>query len=1070
MGLRDRGAAGWAMSRWVWLLVGCAGAPGSAPVSPAGLAWVTPQPRCPTDAAWVGEAAPSEFDEQRPVVADVNGDGFEDVLRMTFSVYPAIGPSEDRLRVWFGGPLGPGLLPDLDMVEAKAQWREPAGAGDFDGDGYDDVVLEAPDLLVVWYGGPGGLSRRSEVPAPGEWLYRIAVVDLDGDGYDDLVAGDPDDGGGGARAGVLRVHLGGPSGLAATPDQVFLGELGGKLGDIVQPAGDVTGDGWADVIVCTGETTPAGRLYEGGPGGLTGAWTPVAEIGAAFDPCSYVGTVRAVGDVSGDGFADVLLAGTAVSFPGAARAGEVRLVPGGPGGLNGPPIASWRGPATDTYLGSYLRRPMDLDGDGYADVVVGGNGWWGPDGRWWRHAYLRGGPMGFEPDLAPLRTSWVEDGDRIDRTDVFPADLDGDGVAELVIAGLDYGQGPGRVAAIPSAQFGTSGGGWADELALVDASERLGDYRAARAGDVNGDGAEEVIVTWTHQRGARHVVRMWAVRGGSGGFSTAFEWSPIDSTCVDEWEGAPRVIPAGDVNGDGYADVLLSCPAGLGATTDGQGWLRLYLGDRSGLPSTAAWERLGTSTSGDQLGEFGVAVGDWNGDGYSDLAVGNALGGVEAHAGGPSGMGGGVFVFLPFSGTGYRPTLAAAGDMDGDGWDDVVVGMPPDRVYVARGSAGGLVAPTSPPITASWIHGLLGSAAAGLSDPLIGRMVSPVGDLDGDGAGDLFLTAGGSPDWWLVVSSAGAAATQPLLWTARDIGWDDPRVVGGDLNRDGYGDLVVHGGEHLRVDLPAVWLGGPAGLTAAPGDLPCALRLDTPTVAVVDADGDGFDDVVSVVPKPWSDAPAGKVLWFPGGPDGVAACADGDGDGVCNPIDDDDDGDGFPDGVDTGPLDPRRCVDGDGDGCDDCASGAVDPSQDGPDVDADGLCDEGDPDPTDGPAGDLDGDGWPNEAEVAAGTDPTSPDTDGDGLLDPAEGAWGADPTRADTDGDGFSDFVEVSSGADPADAASTPDDTPAPPAPAGVDPGDDLGAEGPGCACDGASGGPWLGALVLLGARRRRR
>jgi hypothetical protein len=81
---------------------------------------------------------------------------------------------------------------------------------------------------------------------------------------------------------------------------------------------------------------------------------------------------------------------------------------------------------------------------------------------------------------------------------------------------------------------------------------------------------------------------------------------------------------------------------------------------------------------------------------------------------------------------------------------------------------------------------------------------------------------------------------------------------------------------------------------------------------------------------------------------GLSTCtnvgADTDGDLISDVCDDDDDGDGFIDGSDTGPLDPALCADVDDDGCDDCIMGSFDYLNDGPDIEGDGLCDTGDPD------------------------------------------------------------------------------------------------------------------------------
>ena len=143
------------------------------------------------------------------------------------------------------------------------------------------------------------------------------------------------------------------------------------------------------------------------------------------------------------------------------------------------------------------------------------------------------------------------------------------------------------------------------------------------------------------------------------------------------------------------------------------------------------------------------------------------------------------------------------------------------------------------------------------------------------------------------------------------------------------------------------------------------------------------------------------------------ACPDADGDGTCDNVDSDDDNDGVTDAGDASPLNPRVCRDVDLDQCDDCASGVSAPLLDGPDYDHDGLCDFGDPDDdndgvldaADGQpknsnaCGDTDGDQC-DDCVIAASPSPGNdgPDVDADGLCD-----FG-DP---DDDNDGASDWAD---------------------------------------------------------------
>ena len=183
-----------------------------------------------------------------------------------------------------------------------------------------------------------------------------------------------------------------------------------------------------------------------------------------------------------------------------------------------------------------------------------------------------------------------------------------------------------------------------------------------------------------------------------------------------------------------------------------------------------------------------------------------------------------------------------------------------------------------------------------------------------------------------------------------------------------------------------------------------------------DSDGDGCDDCNSGSFDPANDGP------------------DSDADGLCDFGDTDDDNDGVPDAQDSDPFDPFVCRDADGDGCDDCGvSGFDDPANDGPDFDADGLCDSGDPDD--------DNDGLSDVDEAIFGTDPFNPDSDGDGSFDGtevdiAEGSGCPDPMEFDSDGDTISDGDEVAAGSDPCNSDTDGDGVPDNIDPDPLDPG----------------------------------
>ncbi|MEE2643292.1 MAG: thrombospondin type 3 repeat-containing protein [Myxococcota bacterium] len=148
-----------------------------------------------------------------------------------------------------------------------------------------------------------------------------------------------------------------------------------------------------------------------------------------------------------------------------------------------------------------------------------------------------------------------------------------------------------------------------------------------------------------------------------------------------------------------------------------------------------------------------------------------------------------------------------------------------------------------------------------------------------------------------------------------------------------------------------------------------------------DLDEDGCDDCSSGVNSPRNDGD------------------DQDRDGLCNLGDEDDDNDGAPDLEDSDPLDSSLCVDADGDGCDDCAVASIDPLNDGPDLDGDGLCDGGDEDDDgDGVSDALDN--CPRVENPPAEEGGAQADSDEDGIGDACDDDSDNDtvPDRVDSD------------------------------------------------------------------------
>jgi hypothetical protein len=324
------------------------------------------------------------------------------------------------------------------------------------------------------------------------------------------------------------------------------------------------------------------------------------------------------------------------------------------------------------------------------------------------------------------------------------------------------------------------------------------------------------------------------------------------------------VLCAGDIDGDGFADLL------VGADPNVPGRSRTIWLHRGGPDGP---EVRPSSEMSYMLGSFGSPApwggGDFNGDRRYDVAI-VTLDGIQVVYGSPQGLAA-MPELLPDPGV---DRLAAAGDVNGDGYDDLLGGGPSfyvenrslGRAWVWLGSSQGL-APTP-----AWHTELPDSELS------VGSYVSGAGDVDADGYDDLLVSARSGPrhepKTWLYRGGPGRPGRLPA-WA-----WTDPNILHhpagvGDVNGDGFDDVGLGAPSALGADLRAggrvqLFLGTARGLSPAPswsGGPPGGgeAQFGAALVGAGDADGDGIGDLL--IGAPATDASAGAAHLYRGADD-----------------------------------------------------------------------------------------------------------------------------------------------------------------------------------------------------------
>jgi len=711
--------------------------------------------------------------------------------------------------------------------------------------------------------GSTGFKINGEAVGDNSGIAVSSAGDINGDGFADLIIGASGAGPNGPSSGATYVVFGKASGFGAT---LSLSSLNGSngfqingvaTGDVsgfsVSSAGDVNHDGFADLIIGAPKAAPNGTdsgasyVVFGKASGfsanlelssLNGS-TGFRISGEAAGDASGL-WVSSAGDVNGDGFADLVI-GAPGADPNGLSSGATYVVFGKSSGfaanidlssLNGANGFQINGEAGYDFSGFSVSSAGDINGDGFGDLIIGAHG-----------AYTNGPKAG----------------------------------ASYVV----FGKASGFTANLELSSLNGTNGFQINGVAAHD----LSGFSVSSAGDVNGDGFSDLIIgAYGANVGGPYAGTSYVVFGKASGFSANFQLSSLNGSngfrIIGEAPGdysGFSVSSAGDVNGDGFDDLLIGAPfANVNGPASGSSYV--VFGKASGFSATLDLLTL-DGTNGfyidgeaayDTSGFAVSAAGDVNGDGFADLIVGAPY--ASPNSALYSGASYVIFGRMPDTSV-NRTGTAAAQTLAGGNFNDVLSGLAGnDRLFGHGGNDtldGGAGIDTAyfsglrsaytitrnGAVTVSGSDGtdtLTGIEKATFDDQtvLLGQGSTHT-DFNSDLNADLlWQNNNGTPAIWLMNGTAFITGTG--VGTNPGSAWHV--MSGADFNGDGKSDILWQNNDGT----PVIWTmngttvlsGGVAGFN--PGS---AWHV----VGSGDFNGDGYGDIL------WQNTDGTPAVWLMNG-------------------------------------------------------------------------------------------------------------------------------------------------------------------------------------------------------------